>query len=135
MLRLRLKVRRRDLKAEKEIIAVANSGFVGAKPQLLIPQEISREFRFGEMLEPTITAKKTADGRTVSFITYKDAALVQVITGERKSPEILVDILVGSTIPLMNDALLSALKIVIIDAKEGIWCFLDEIAKTRRKGI
>jgi len=134
MLRLKLKMKRKDRKIEKEIVAVANSGFVGARPQLLIPRDTAKEMRFGEILEPTIVNKKTADGRTVSFIAYPNAAYVQVIAENRTSPEILVDILIGGAIPLMNDALLSALEIVIIDAKNGIWCFLDEMGKIRRRG-
>jgi len=135
MLRLKIRVRRRDLEIEKETNVVVNSGFAGPRPQLLIPKDMARELRFGEIIEPTIVNKRTADGRTVSFITYTNAALVQVVTEDRESPEIPVDILVGSTIPLMNDALISALKIVIIDAKEGLWCFLDELGKKVRKGI
>ena len=135
MLKLKLKVKRRDRKIEKEVEAIANSGFTGAVPQLLIPQNLVSEFKFREILEPKISNKRTADGRIVSFITYEKAAYVRVITDDRKSPEVLVDVLVGSPISLMNDALISALKIVIIDAKEGLWCFLDELGKKVRRGV
>jgi hypothetical protein len=35
---------------------------------------------------------------------------------------------------LLNDALLSKLRIVILDPFEGIWCFKDETGKKERRG-
>ena len=135
MLKLRLRVRRKDQKISRDIEAIANSGFSGTKPQLLIPRSIAEVFKFREMTEPKIVNKRTADGRIVSFISYGEAAYVRVITEDMKSPEVLVDVLVGSPIALMNDALISALKVVIVDPKDGIWCFRDELGKRMRKGI
>ncbi len=68
MLKLKLMVKRMDLKIEKEIIAVANSGFVGARPQLLIPKNIAREFKLGEILEPTVVNKKTAIPNNIAIM-------------------------------------------------------------------
>jgi hypothetical protein len=34
----------------------------------------------------------------------------------------------------LNDALLSRLRVVIIDPFEGIWCFRDELGKRERRG-
>ena len=36
---------------------------------------------------------------------------------------------------LLNDSTLSALRIVIIDPRDGIWCFRDELGKKEKRGL
>lgn len=135
MLKLRLRVRRIDDRTEETVVAVANSGFSGARPQLLLPESVVRKLRLKEVAEPTVVSKRTADGRIVGFVCYERAAKVCVIAEDRTSDEVIVDVLVGGVVPLMNDALISALNVVIIDAKSGIWCFRDELGRVERRGV
>jgi hypothetical protein len=39
-----------------------------------------------------------------------------------------------SPLILLNDALISALRVVIIDPFEGLWCFRDELGRRERRG-
>jgi hypothetical protein len=36
---------------------------------------------------------------------------------------------------LINDSALSALRVVIIDPRDGLWCFRDELGKRERHGV
>jgi hypothetical protein len=36
---------------------------------------------------------------------------------------------------LLNDALISKMRIVILDPLEGVWCFRDELGKRERRGV
>jgi len=39
-----------------------------------------------------------------------------------------------SSLILLNDVLISTLRIVIIDPFEGLWCFRDELGRRERRG-
>lgn len=129
-----MRIQRIDGKIEKILTVVVNSGFSGEQPELLLPENVVRELKLREVSEPTLARKRTADGRIVTFICYKQSVKACVVTKDRVSSEIMANVLVGGTTALMNDYLISKFGIIILDAKNGIWCFRDELGKIERRG-
>lgn len=135
MLKLRIKVERVDHKYSFETLAIANTGFVGIEPEILIPQTLLKELKLYEITEPEIITKTTGNGREVQLMKCRNCVYVCVIAEDRISNPILCSVIISqhSKYVLLNDKLLSKLGIVIIDAGEGIWCFRDELGKIERR--
>ena len=135
VLRLRVKVERVDGAAQLEEVAVVNSGFGGVRPELLVPREVATRLRLREVVEPEVAYKVTGDGRRVALIRYPSSARVSLV--EESPPAVVVDVLVaeGARRTLMNDKLISALSVVVIDPSEGLWCFRHELGHRVRRGV
>ncbi len=120
-----------------ENLAIANSGFIGIEPEVLLPSHIARKLKLHELVEPEIYNKITGDGREVGFLRYRDVAKIYVVTSDRVEGPVISTILVSPRAKyiLLNDKLLSKLKIVLIDFGEGIWCFRDELGEKERKSM
>ncbi|RJX15295.1 hypothetical protein CW703_06875 [Candidatus Bathyarchaeota archaeon] len=135
MLRLKTKIERVDGFESVEAVAIANSGFVGMEPEILIPPTIARQLKLHEIGEPEIFTKVTGDGRRVKFKGYKASGKVYIITEDRVEGPVISTILLSTRgrYILFNDKLLSRLKIVLLDFGEGTWCFRDELGRKERK--
>lgn len=75
MLELRVKIER--------VVGIANSGFVGAEPEILVPNSIARELSLHEFSEPELHTKITGDGREISLMRYRNAANIYIVTEDR----------------------------------------------------
>ncbi len=137
MLRLKIRVERIDKSESIEVIAIANSGFIGVEPEVLIPSSIAKQLRLHEIEEPETYSKITGDGREVEFLKYRNSVNIYVITEDRIEGPITSTVLISprARYILLNDKLLSKLKIVLIDFGEGIWCFRDEIGEKERRSM
>jgi len=120
-----------------ETVAIANSGFIGIEPEVLIPIELSRQLRLQDISEPEIHTKITGDGREVDFLKYRNVANVYIIAGDRIEGPVTCSILISPRARhvLLNDKLLGKLKVVLLDFGEGTWCFRDELGKIERKSL
>ncbi len=137
MLRLRVRIERVDGKASVEVVGVANSGFVGLEPEVLVPMRIANELKLSELGEPEVHTKIAGDGRELELLRYRGAVRVYVVTEDRVEGPVVSDVLVAprARYVLLNDKLLSKLRIVLLDFGEGIWCFRDELGKKERRSV
>ena len=107
MLRLRIRIERVDGSKHMDSIAIANSGFVGLEPELLIPSNLANRLKLYEVSEPETHTKVTGDGRVVEFIKYRNSIRVYVLAEDRVEGPILASAIVssGSKHILLNDKL------------------------------
>jgi len=134
MLRLKVKIERVDGSKTINIVAIANSGFIGSKPEILLSDHIVRELKLHEICTPQASIKISGDGREIPLIRYSEAVNVYVIEEDRVEGPVLSDVLSISGIKniLLNDKLLGKLGIVLLDFSEGTWCFRDELGVKKR---
>jgi len=135
MLRLRVKMERIDGHASVETIAIANSGFAGLEPEVLLPSEIANELRIHGFTEPESHTKIAGDGREVTLLRYRNALKVYVVTEDRAVGPVVSSAIVarGARYVLLNDKLVGRLGVVLLDFGEGIWCFRDELGRRERR--
>ena len=135
MLRL-LKLKIRVCKGSRcaEVLGIANSGFIGEEPEILLPQNVIR-FVLGEEFSTVLVERVLADGSRI-LIPRRDEALdVYAVTEDRVVGPVQSRAYVSSgELTLLNDKLLSSLRISIIDPGEGLWCFRDELGLKVRRG-
>jgi len=137
MLRLRIKIETIDKSNFIEEVGIANSGFIGVEPEVLIPLDTAKKLNLHLLSEPEIFTKITGDGREVGLLRYKDSVNIYVLAKDRIEGPVKSSVLVSSKgrYILLNDKLLSKLNISLIDFGEGIWCFRDELGKKERRSI
>ena len=137
MLRLRVRIERIDRSKRVEAIAIANSGFIGFEPEILLPQAVAKRLELHEVGEPETRVKVTGDGREVSLLVYREAVMVYVIAEDRVEGPVAATAVVspGARYVLLNDKLAGRLKIVLLDFGEGTWCFRDELGKRERSSL
>jgi hypothetical protein len=126
--RVKLKIKSRQ--SGKTIItnALVNTGFETDTPDILIPTKLAKAIDLWPLPLNTATIELgTAGGLTRNY-TIPDALEVEVISGDRKSEIISCNVIISPIEEevLINDKLTGRMKIVIVDAGEGKWKFLDE---------
>jgi len=131
MLRLRVKLCRSDTCIET--LAIANSGFIGAEPEVAIPPRISAPL-FGPSPKVELVERVLADGSRALLPRALDTVDVYVVEEDRSVGPVKARAYLGGRLVMLNDKLLGKLGIVIIDAGEGLWCFRDEIGLKTRRG-
>ena len=76
-----------------------------------------------------------ADGTRTVLARCEDPLQLYVLAGDRLEGPIEARAYpVKSRFVLLNDAALSALGVAIVDPKEGLWCFRDELGRRERRG-
>ena len=137
MLKLRVKVERIDGAGSVEVDAVANSGFVGSSPEVLLPDELVAKLKLGELVSPEPASKISGGGTVIPLVRYKRTVRVYLPCEDRVEGPVVSDVLSagGAKLPLLNDKLLSRLKVCIVDAGDGLWCFRDELGSRIRRGV
>ena len=131
MLRLRVRLCRNSTCAE--VLAIANSGFIGVEPEVVIPVRVS-EALLGPSPRVELVERMLADGSRVLLPRALDAVDVYTVEEDRVVGPVRARAYIGGRYTLLNDKLLGRLGIVIIDAGEGLWCFRDEIGLRARRG-
>jgi hypothetical protein len=132
VLRLRIRV----CYGEKciEGLGIANSGFAGREPEIALPQELVREL-VGGAPSVILVERVLADGSRVLLPRLACPLNAYVLTEDRvEGPVKSYAYITRGRFILLNDALLSILRVVIIDPFEGVWCFRDELGKRERRG-
>ncbi len=137
MLRLRVRIERIDSAVAEEVVGIANSGFVGVDPEILLPVDIAQKLRLQEVSEPEVYTKITGDGREIDLLRYRNSVKVYVVTEDRVEGPVVCSVLVSprARYVLLNDKLLGKLRVALIDFGEGIWCFRDEIGRKERRSV
>jgi hypothetical protein len=132
VLRLRIRV----CYGEKcvEGLGIANSGFAGKEPEIALPQELVRELIRGEP-SVILVERVLADGSRVLLPKLSNPLNIYLVTEDKiEGPVKSYAYITRGRFILLNDALLSRLRVVIIDPFEGVWCFRDELGKRERRG-
>lgn len=132
---LRLKVRICRGGRCVETIGIANTGFSGREPEITLSLDIAREV-LGDKPRTIVVERVLADGSRVMLARSEDPLDLYLVAEDRVvGPVKVYAYIVRSGFTLLNDATLSALKIVILDPKEGVWCFRDELGRYERRGL
>lgn len=132
MLRLMARVCRGDNCVD--VLAIANSGFIGPGPEVALPRDLAGRLLAG--VEATEAERLLADGSRARFKLYRDAAEVYVVTEDRVMGPVRASVYVtGHGTALLNDKLLGRLGIVMLDVGEGLWCFRDEVGYRVRRSL
>jgi len=117
-----------------EGLGIANSGFAGREPEIALPQELVREL-IGEEPNVILVERVLADGSRALLPRLSNPFKAYLVTEDRvEGPVKSYAYITKGRFILLNDALLSRLRVVIIDPFEGIWCFRDELGKRERRG-
>ncbi len=118
-----------------ESVGIANSGFTGREPEITIPEYIAREL-LGEGVTLTLVDRLLADGSRVSLARTVEPLNLYLVAEDRiEGPIKVYAYIIRGRFILLNDSVLSTLRVVIIDPWKGIWCFRDELGKKERKGV
>lgn len=135
MLRLRVRLERANGGKSVETVGIANSGFVGLEPEVVAPVSVVEELRLHEVIEPTVHVKATADGREATFTRYRRAVRAYVVAEDRVEGPVVASVLTSPGVRhlLLNDKLLGAMRVVLLDFAEGTWCFRDELGRRERR--
>jgi hypothetical protein len=132
VLRLRIRV----CYGEKciEGLGIANSGFAGREPEIALPQELVREL-VGGAPSVILVERVLADGSRVLLPRLASPLNTYLLTEDKvEGPVKSYAYITRGRFILLNDALLSRLRVVTIDPFEGVWCFRDELGKRERRG-
>jgi len=137
VLRLRVRIERVDGLRSVDVVAIANSGFAGLEPEVLLPLSVAERLRLHEVAEPEARTKVTRDGRGVSLLRYGDSVRVYVLAGDRVEGPVTSAAVVapGARYVLLNDKLLGRLRVVLLDFGDGTWCFRDELGRRERRSL
>jgi len=114
---------------EFTIIALLNSGFETDTPQLLIPYRLLREHGIDlSLLGEYVVKEYVTAGGSVSLSIYPRKCKVKVVEEDRESNEVYADLVVSfiDTEPLVSDALIEELGIIILNPRKGYWRFNDD---------
>ena len=134
--RLRLRIRRGQDK-EVEVVALVNSGYEAAGPELLVPPSVAEGLGLYPALPRGSEVKEyvLADGSRTRLIRVRGAAEVQVVAEDRATEPKVCDIVIaeGAEEPLISDKLADALGVAVIAIGEGLWCFRDELGRRLRR--
>jgi len=130
-----VRIERADGLRRVEVVAIANSGFAGLEPEVLLPQGVARGLELHTVSEPELHTKVLGDGREVSFLKYRGGVKVYLVAGDRVEGPVTSSAIVsqGARYVLLNDKLLGRLGVVLLDFGEGIWCFRDELGRRERR--
>jgi len=120
MLRLKVRLERTDGSGSVELVALANSGFTGSEPEVLVPLRIAKALGLHK-LEPEPQVKLTGDGREVELLRYGRSVRAYVVTEDRVEGPVVASAMTSrrARYALLNDKLLGAFKVVLLDFAEG----------------
>ena len=133
VLRLKVKICYKDRRIETA--AIANSGFVGRDPEITLPRDLAEKL-LGRNFSTITVERVLADGRVVALRRTSESLELYLLAEDRVVGPVNVHAyVINGGFVLLNDAALSALRVVIIDPRDGVWCFSDERGRRERRGI
>lgn len=131
---VKVKLRCKSKNKSVETFAVVNSAYESLIPEILIPKTLAKELRI-RARELTSTRKILADGSKATFSKLSGDVEVSVVEEDRTVGPVTVDLIVSArkSRVLLSDTLTSELGIVLLNPRNGYWCFTDEIGERIRK--
>lgn len=117
-----------------ESIGVASTGFIGGEPEIILPEHIVREFS-GEKLLFTLSERVLADGSRVAMMRSLEPLDLYIVAEDKiRGPVKVYAYTSRGGLVFLNESVISAMRIVIIDPLEGLWCFREELGERVRRG-
>lgn len=118
-----------------EGLGIANSGFAGREPEVVLPQALAGDL-LGKAPSVVLAERVLADGSRILLPRLTTPLDVYIVTEDRvEGPVKAYAYVTRGGFMLLNDALISKMRIVILDPLEGVWCFRDELGKRERRGV
>ncbi len=126
-------------KGSNEVVtcALANTGFEGLGPDILMPVNVAQRLGLGlSGGNVEVYAVRTASG-IAPIYRLKENIDVKVLVNDRDTPIIGLTPVVSESVDyvILSDKALTELRVVIIDAGNGIWCFRDELGRVSRARV
>lgn len=116
--------------------ALVNTGFEADRTELILPAAAAHLLGWWPQLPSGAReeAYLAANRQPVSFFRVARALRACVIVPNRTLRWVRCDAIIAQRerTVLVSDSLASALHLVILDPKRGLWCFSDELGKRRR---
>lgn len=125
---VRVRVRIRSSERESETSALVNTGFETEQPEILLPAGLAEMLGLYPPKSGSLLEEYSVVGGTTTVIKSSEKIHVQLLIEERETSPVEVIPLISDREDeaLISDSLASLLKIVIEDAKEGLWRLRDE---------
>jgi len=135
---LRLRLRLRSVRGSSvDVVALVESGYETVRPELLVPVDVARALGCYPELPAGAVIKEyvLADGSRTRLIRVRGAVEVSVVEEDRVVGGVTADLVISERAEevLISDKLADELRIVIIAAGEGLWCFRDELGRKVRR--
>ena len=113
-------------------LALVNTGFTSDNPDLAIPVALAEKLNLWPRPPNAIAVSLETGGGVIESYIIPQTAAVKIITNDRTSREVVVNIIVNPFIDevLISDALAEELGIQILYPRRGLWKFADE-SRTR----
>ncbi|WP_446751787.1 hypothetical protein [Vulcanisaeta sp. JCM 16161] len=128
---LRIVMRREN----NEVItcALANTGFEGLGPDILMPINVAQRLGLNLLGGTEVYAIRTASG-VAPIYRFRESVSVRVLVNDRDTPIVRLIPIASESVDyvILSDKALTELGIVIIDASNGIWYFRDELGRVFR---
>lgn len=119
-----------------ELVALVNSGYQANREEMIFPLDSANRLGWWPSVPAgAIPRRYGSAGDPFEVYVLADAISVQIVTpgGDSRLPIPADAVLSPRTRrPLISDALGSALGIVIIDMRAGLWAFRDEMSVIRQ---
>ncbi len=126
--RVRIKLKAKD--KEINTVALANAGFETDEPEVILPLRVAERLGLWPKLPggAKIEEYEVAGGSKVRGYVTPFKIKTQVVCGDKSSNfvEVIPVLLEGEKETILSDKLISAHKIVLMDAGKGLWKFMDE---------
>ena len=134
---IRVRVRLEASGGSVEAVALVNSGYESARPEILVPEGIAARLGVGGAEGAEVREYVLADGSTSRLTRYRSAVRVYVLAEDRVVGPVTADLVVARAAdePLISDKLADALMISAVAIGEGLWCFRDELGRRVRRSL
>lgn len=119
--RIRLKPVRRSKAQAVETVALANSGFESADPEVLLPVGVAERLGLWPPPAGARAERFESPAATFSMLTVRRALRVSVASARGPGPLCHAVISERETEVILNDRLLGQLKVALIDAGRGLY--------------
>ncbi|GAB6946154.1 hypothetical protein JCM16161A_02840 [Vulcanisaeta sp. JCM 16161] len=113
--------------------ALANTGFEGLGPDILMPINVAQRLGLNLLGGTEVYAIRTASG-VAPIYRFRESVSVRVLVNDRDTPIVRLIPIASESVDyvILSDKALTELGIVIIDASNGIWYFRDELGRVFR---
>ena len=119
---IRLPVKIKFFKKEIETVALANTGYETEEPQILLPSEVAKKLEiWPELPQGTTVETYTTSIGEGGMYSIKKKFKVWLPSNPARQIHSMAIIAEKEQEVLLSDALISALGIIIEDAKKGLW--------------
>jgi len=133
---VKLRLRLTDSGKTREVVALVNSGFEAATPQLLLPRRLAEDLGiWPDMLPHARTVLYGTPGGVVRNYLIPGALRVSIVEEDMETREELADVTISEIEEevLISDKLAGRLGIILEDLEQGLYSLRADPKRTLRK--